>query len=262
MSAPRTRICGPVPLREFTYPPETLERWHAEERAVPGAVLLDGGGAALEVARARLPSPECFDHEPHATVWETIVALGDRPESIDIETLAVELCVRELLNAVGGSQFLGTLTEAVLTPAHVETHATRESVREALGSIDRGTLGDVKGAHDGDEHVTAAADAMETRNTLAPIANLLVKQFELRGAVNGHPSKRPAPRLPSFPPALQSWTEGLHPGQLCVIDARPGSGKSVFREQLWPRGVDCLTVSVTRWWHRSVSEKVYPGVRG
>lgn len=90
------------------------------ERAVLGAVLLDN--AAFLVVCPVLRGCD-FYHPAHEHIWEAMNRLHDRREPIDVVTLAAELRVRERLNTIGGSQYLGELTDAIPTVAHVETHA-------------------------------------------------------------------------------------------------------------------------------------------
>jgi replicative DNA helicase len=240
MSAPRTRTWTPEVVREFSYPAETRQRWHEEERAVLGAVLLDESGGALHSARARLPTAECFDDASNASVWGAMLALADQHVPIGVETLAHELRVREVLNAVGGPQFIGELTDTLpsvaLVDAHAqlvaEAHATRATVREALGIVERGTVGDFKEVYKGARRAMETATARDPHASLAPLSELIEAQFAVIEAVHKDPSKRAAPGLPWHLPTLQEWTDGLHAGELCVIAARPGSGKSAFLEQL------------------------------
>lgn len=240
MSASRTRTWTHAIVHDFAFPRETRARWHEEERAVLGAVLLDETGSTLHAVRGRCPTPEHFDHAPHATVWLSMISLADAGISLSIETLAHDLAVRGVLNAVGGAQYLGELTDAIPSVAHADAHAqlvadahaTRAAVSAALALIDRGAVGDASGVRQGARRVAEVAHAGDSRPSLAPIADLIVRQFEVIEAANADPSMRPKPGLPWPLPSLQRWTDGLHPGELVVIAARPGSGKSAFLEQL------------------------------
>jgi replicative DNA helicase len=101
------------------------------ERAVLAAVLLSGEDdvdlsrerthamvdrIATQVGGSSFHSPAC------ACIWEAMVALRRRGEPIDVRTLAHQLRAVERLNAVGGVQFLGELTETLPTLAHIDAH--------------------------------------------------------------------------------------------------------------------------------------------
>ena len=96
-------------------PPHDLEA----ERAVLGTILLDNG--ALSLVESTLAAAD-FYHPAHGVLYEAIQALASRKEPVDVVTLAAELRARERLNTVGGAQYLGELTDAIATTAHVESH--------------------------------------------------------------------------------------------------------------------------------------------
>lgn len=94
------------------------------ERAVLAAALLDAEGAARVIPRlAAIVKPEDFHDPRHATLWETFLAVHGRGEPVDVLTVAAELRARDRLNAVGGAQYVGELTDELPTLAHCESHA-------------------------------------------------------------------------------------------------------------------------------------------
>ena len=94
------------------------------ERAVLAAGLLDAEAALRAIERMGfiVGASDFHDHK-HAVIWECMVAVHDRGEPVDIVTLAAELRARNQLNAVGGPQYLGELTDEIPTLAHCEAHA-------------------------------------------------------------------------------------------------------------------------------------------
>lgn len=90
------------------------------EVSVLGACLLDGG--AYWMARAIL-APEHFINPVHGLIFEAMGAVLGRGQPLDVVTLCAELRIRDRLNTVGGAQYLGDLTNAIHTIAHVESHA-------------------------------------------------------------------------------------------------------------------------------------------
>lgn len=116
------------------------------ELAVLGAILLDP--QALDQVRS-LVRAEDFHRPDHALLFESMLALGERGVPIDVVTLAAELRSRDRLNAVGGPQRLGELTDALPTAAYVTTHAllvadrararrVAEAARAAVVHLERG----------------------------------------------------------------------------------------------------------------------------
>jgi replicative DNA helicase len=89
------------------------------ERAVLGSILLDT--ESLVVAAALL-APHDFYHPSHALIFEAMLALQARSEPIDVVTLASTLRNADRLNTIGGGAYLGALTDAIPTTAHLEAY--------------------------------------------------------------------------------------------------------------------------------------------
>ena len=90
------------------------------ERSVLGASLLDG--EALAKAETIL-SEQDFADPAHAKIFAAMRAIARRGETLDILLLCEALKAKDALQTVGGSQYLGALTDHTVTTAHVETHA-------------------------------------------------------------------------------------------------------------------------------------------
>lgn len=94
------------------------------ERAVIAAALLDAEGSLRVVPRvAGIVSPADFYDPRHATIWESVLAIHGRGEQVDVLTIVAELRARDRLNAIGGTQYVGALTDEIPTLAHCESHA-------------------------------------------------------------------------------------------------------------------------------------------
>jgi replicative DNA helicase len=94
------------------------------ERAVLAAALLDAEGAERVIPRvAGIVKPADFHDPRHATLWEAFLAVHTRGEPVDVLTVVAELRARDRLNAVGGPQYVGELTDEIPTLAHCESHA-------------------------------------------------------------------------------------------------------------------------------------------
>lgn len=88
------------------------------------AALLDAEGADRVIPRiAAILSPGDFHDPRHATLWDAFLSVHTRNEPVDVLTVVAELRARERLNAVGGAQYVGELTDEIPTLAHCESHA-------------------------------------------------------------------------------------------------------------------------------------------
>lgn len=103
------------------------------ERAVLAAVLLAPGHGAADRWNelAATVSAEHFSEPRHATIWEAMGRLAARRADIDLQTLPAELRAMEKLNAVGGAQYLGEITDAIPTVAHRVSHGRLVAERSA-----------------------------------------------------------------------------------------------------------------------------------
>ena len=94
------------------------------ERAVLASALLDAEGASRVIPRlAAIVKPADFYDPRHATLWDAFLAVHGRAEPVDVLTVVAELRSRDRLNAVGGAQYVGELTDEIPTLAHCESHA-------------------------------------------------------------------------------------------------------------------------------------------
>lgn len=94
------------------------------ERAVLGAIFLDGepSGAVARV-RAVLPDARSFGAPANAAVYAAVLEVLGRGEAITYATVAHALRSVDRLNAVGGLQYLASLSDEIPSVAFVESHA-------------------------------------------------------------------------------------------------------------------------------------------
>jgi len=203
---------------------------HAE-RAVLGAVLLD---PSCFPDAAAIVTAEDFYQPAHGVIFTAIGAVLGRGAPLDIVTLKSELESRNRLNAIGGMQYLGDLTDYIPTIAHLETHARIvhgwSRVRAAM-DVSRTFLAAVQAGgapadllSDFARNAGAAAELREDAKPL-PIRSFLAEVFENleRGS-----AARGVTGVPSGFPALDALTTGFHGGELIILAARPGVGKSAL----------------------------------
>ncbi|MDZ4221749.1 MAG: DnaB-like helicase N-terminal domain-containing protein, partial [Patescibacteria group bacterium] len=97
-------------------PPQNLEA----EQSVLGSLLLDQN-ALLNIGDAL--SPEDFYKEIHKVIFQSMLALFERREPIDLLSLTNILNERKQLEIVGGREYLMDLTNAVPSAANVVHYA-------------------------------------------------------------------------------------------------------------------------------------------
>lgn len=201
------------------------------ERAVLAAVLLDESGAVID-ALAGVLAPGDFFRPENARVFEAALALHADRVPVDIVTLGGKLRELGVLNAIGGAQYLGDLTDEIPTTAHVIQHAAQ--VREMARDREVLEIADAL-RHTRDRKAKRALAERLNDLTTWDVASTTVKTLGelLECYFEDLAASAENPRQLFWPfPTLRRWAKGPRPGNLITIAARPGRGKSVMGEQL------------------------------
>jgi replicative DNA helicase len=209
-------------------PPHDL----AAEQCVLGGMLMskDAISDVLEVIR-----PGDHYRPAHQVVHEVILDLYGRGEPADAVTVANELTKRGEIARVGGAPYLHTLIASVPTAANAGYYARIVRERAILRRlVEAGTrivqLG-YSGDGDADEIVDRAeaevygvTDRRVTEDylSLSEIMPGALDEIEAIGSRGGGLTG-----VPTGFADLDALTNGLHPGQMVVIAARPALGKAL-----------------------------------
>ncbi len=209
-------------------PPHDL----AAEQCVLGGMLMskDAISDVLEVIR-----PSDHYRPAHQIVHEVILDLYGRGEPADPVTVANELTKRGEIARVGGAPYLHTLMACVPTAANAGYYARIVRERAILRRlVEAGTrivqLG-YSGDGDADEIVDRAEAEVygvtdrrvsEDYQALSEIMPGALDEIEAIGSRGGALTG-----VPTGFADLDALTNGLHPGQMIVIAARPALGKAV-----------------------------------
>jgi replicative DNA helicase len=222
----------PPPAEDFgRQPPQDL----AAEQSVLGGMLLSKDAIADVLERLR---PGDFYRPAHQNVYDAILDLYGRGEPADAVTVAAELDRRGLLRRVGGAPYLHTLISTVPTAAnagyYAEIVAEKALLRRLVEAGTRVVQYGYAGAEGADvnEIVDRAQaeiyDVTERRTAEDYVAleELLQPTMDEIDAIasQGGISRG----VPTGFTELDEVTNGLHPGQMIVVAARPGVGKSTL----------------------------------
>jgi replicative DNA helicase len=226
------RVLNPVPEYDRT-PPQDL----AAEQSVLGGMLLSKDAIAdvIEILRTN-----DFYKPAHATVFDAILDLYGRGEPADPVTVSAALADDGGLVRVGGASYLHTLISMVPTAANAGYYAKIVAERAMLRRlVEAGTrivqlgYGAASGqGRDVDDVVDLAQQAVyevterrtsEDYTILEELLQPTMDEIEAIGATGGVMSG-----VPTGFADLDRLTNGLHAGQLIVVAARPGLGKSTF----------------------------------
>jgi replicative DNA helicase len=204
----------------------------AAEQCVLGGMLLskDAISDVLEVIR-----PVDHYRPAHQLVHEAILDLYARGEPADPITVANELTRRGELARIGGAPYLHTLIASVPTAANAGYYARivreRAILRRLVEAGTRIVQFGYAGDGDADELVDRAQAEVfsvtdrriaEDYHSLSEIMPGALEEIEAIGAHGGGITG-----VPTGFADLDALTNGLHPGQMVVIAARPAVGKAL-----------------------------------
>jgi replicative DNA helicase len=210
-------------------PPQDM----AAEQCVLGSMLLSKDAIADVVEYVKGAD---YYRPAHETIHDAILDLYGRGEPADAVTVAAELGKQGELGRTGGAPYLHTLIASVPSAANAAYYA--EIVREKAilrRLVDAGTrilqLG--YGAEGEVDQIVDAAQAeiygvteRRASEDYAPLSELLEVTLDEIEAASARDGKLIG--VPTGFADLDRLTTGLHPGQLIVIAARPGMGKSTL----------------------------------
>jgi replicative DNA helicase len=214
-------------------PPQDVQA----EQSVLGGMLLSKDAIAdvVEVLRAG-----DFYRPAHQIVYDTILDLYGRGEPADPVTVSAELTRTGQLMRVGGTPYLHTLISSVPTAANAGFYAEIVAERATLRRlVEAGTrivqLGYGAAAGQGgdvDEVVDRAQaeiyDVTERRTSedYVRLEQLLQGTMDEIDAISSRGGQSIG--VPTGFSELDQITNGLHPGQMVIIAARPAIGKSTL----------------------------------
>jgi len=212
-------------------PPQDL----AAEQSVLGGMLLSKDAIADVLERLR---PGDFYRPAHQNVYDAILDLYGRGEPADAVTVAAELDRRGLLRRIGGAPYLHTLISTVPTAANAGYYASIVAEKALLRRLVEAGTRVVQYGYAGAEgadvaeivdraqaEIYAVADRRMSED-FVPLEDLLQPTMDEIDAIasNGGIARG----VPTGFTELDEVTNGLHPGQMIIVAARPGVGKSTL----------------------------------
>src|SRR3954468_6815507 len=221
-------------------PPQDMDA----EQCVLGAMLMSKDAIADVVELLRGVD---FYRPAHEQVYDAVLDLYGRGEPADAVTVSAELGKRGELARVGGAPYLHTLISSVPTAANAgyyarivrETAILRRLIEAGTKIVQLGYAGD----GDADDIVDAAQAevyAVTDRRTsedylpLSAIMEGALDEIEAIGSRGGE-----MVGVPTGFADFDELTNGLHPGQMIVLAARPAVGKAL--------ALDTALVTPTGW---------------
>jgi replicative DNA helicase len=201
------------------------------EEAVLGSLMIDPE-AILRVAS--FLSPEHFYIVKHAWIYEAMLRLQDRRDPIDLLTVSSELQAVGKLDEIGGEGYIAQLTNTVPTALNVEAYAhgveqnaVRRKMISAASDIARlaydQTL-DIQNVIEKSEAAVFNVSEAHGESGMVPMRKAVSDFFERIEYLHEH--KDEPLGIPTGFNDLDRLTGGLQKGDLVIVAARPGVGKT------------------------------------
>ncbi|MQY27149.1 hypothetical protein NRB56_27310 [Nocardia sp. RB56] len=206
----------------------------AAEQSVLGGMLLSKDAIAdvVEVLR-----PGDFYRPAHQAVYDSILDLYGRGEPADPVTVAASLDRRNELKRIGGPPYLVTLTQTVPTAANASYYAEivaekailRRLVEAGTRIVQYGYAGadgqDVAEVVDRAQAEIYEVTERRSSEDYSPLEELLQPTMDEIDSIASRGGMSLG--VPTGFTELDEITNGLHPGQMIIVAARPGVGKAL-----------------------------------
>ena len=223
----------PIPDDAPGQPDRTPPNDSAAEQSVLGAMLLSKDAIADVVELVR---GDDFYRPAHQTIYSTILDLYGRGEPADAVTVASELTKSGEISRVGGASYLHTLVSLVPTAANanyygriVREQAILRRLVEAgtrIVSMGYSGTGDVDDTVDRAQAEVYEVTERRTSEDYLPLGDIMSEALTEIEAISNRDGEMVG--VPTGFTDLDALTNGLHPGQLVMLAARPALGKSTL----------------------------------
>ena len=219
----------PLPTLKDKVPPNNPEA----EQAILGAMLLeaDAISTVLQYIRA-----ESFYSLAHQKIFQAIVDLYNRGTRVDLLVMSEHLRQAGLLDSVGGTAYIASLTDRVPSTANVAYYAKivlDAAVRRSLLKVSHQISADVF-----DETITYSSVLEQAQKNIFELTNagqtatfytprtIIPDAIEILEARAKHRDEFAG--IPSGFEFLDSITSGFQNSELIIIGARPSIGKTAL----------------------------------
>ena len=211
-------------------PPQDV---HAEQSVIGGMLLSKD---AIADCVEGLKGTD-FYRPAHELIYDAILDLYSRGEPADAITVSDELTKRGDLVRVGGQAYLHQLVSSVPTAANAGYYAEIVAERAVLRRlVDAGTkivqmgygqgggdVADIVNAAQAEIYAVADKRGGEDYAVLGDVLEATVDEIEHASGRSGEMTG-----VPTGFTDFDNLTNGLHPGQMIVVAARPAVGKSTW----------------------------------
>jgi replicative DNA helicase len=216
-------------LRVDRVPPNNLDA----EESVLGSMMLSSDAIADVI---EIVQPGDFYRSANAKIFGTLREIYGRGDPVDAVTAVEELKRRQLLEDVGGHLYISELVERVPTPSAAASYARIVAETALLRRLISAAADIMESAYSSPEEPEKVADDAEQRiydvarreekDQVASLNELVDQAMEDLEKIQNRESAFAG--VPTGFQDVDALLSGMQPGNLLVVAARPGVGKSSF----------------------------------
>ena len=209
--------------------PQNLEA----EMSVLGVAFLDDKLISKIVEEV---NEDMFYDDRNKKLFQAIKSLHEQSIAIDVTTISDELDKTKNFSAVGGIEYLTEVIDSVATAANLDYYINIIKEKAIVRNLINTATDIVTEAYEEEDNVTSLLDTAE-KNILDVVRSRQTSEFvpiseALRSAQEQleylAQNKSTISGLETGFIDLDKATSGLHEGEMIVIAARPGMGKTAF----------------------------------
>lgn len=216
-------------MPNFRVPP------HADdaEKSILGAILIDKN-AIVDISVSL--RPEMFYNENNGKIYESMMALYENRDPIDVLTVSDWLKKEKVLDRVGGKSYLSELSNEVPVASHVIKYAqiVRDCYIKRLlisAGAEMGEMGFDESKPlieilDKAEQSIYSLSQAHIRKTFVAIKDALAESFDRLDSLHNSPDGLRG--VPTGFADLDNMLAGMQDSNLIILAARPGIGKTTF----------------------------------
>lgn len=206
------------------------------EQSVLGAMILDKE-AILDIVE--IIKDDDFYRNAHQVIFDSIMTLYEKNEPVDMVTLGDELTSRDLLNDVGGIEYLNDLTTAGIITSNAKYYAKiveEKSMLRRLINASSQILDMGYSTEKADDVLELAEKSIfnisqkKARDGFSSIKEILIETYEQ--IEKAYESTDSITGISTGFRDLDFKTSGLQKSDLILIAARPSMGKTAFSVNL------------------------------
>jgi len=220
-----------VSLEDLKLPPHNIDA----EKWILSGVLIDNN--VLDICQNMTLVPKDFYAKEHQMVYEAIMTLHHAHKTIDAVTVGDELSKKDVLDNMGGINYLYDLSSFLLSTSACGEYAQivkEKSILRKVLWVCQQMIGDVYDQNDTESIMQwlekKIFDLTQTNvnNKLIHIAEILGQRVDAYMELVDNPELLNANKVLSGFPLLDDLTAWFKPWELIIVAARPAMGKTAL----------------------------------